>query len=50
MMVKMKDMVGKVVGIMTTMMFILQGSVMTMQSTWAGPPGAMVKMMSKMKI
>ena len=50
MMVKMKDMVGKVVCIMTTMMFILQGSVMTMQSTWAGPPGAMVKMMSKMKI
>ena len=50
MLIKMKDMVGKVVGIMAAMMYILQGTVMTMQSTWAGPPGAMVKMMSKMKI
>ena len=50
MIIKMKDMIGKIVGIMATMMYILQGTVMTMESTWAGPPGAMVKMMSKMKI
>ena len=50
MLVKMKDMVGKVVGTMATMMFILQGTVMTMQSTWNGPPGSMVRMMSKMSI
>ena len=50
MIIKMKDMVGKVIGTMATMMFILQGTVMTMESTWAGPPGSMIKMMSKMKI
>ena len=50
MIIKMKDMVGKVIGTMATMMFILQGTVMTMESTWAGPPGSMIRMMSKMKI
>ena len=50
MLIKMKDMVGKVVGTMATMMYILQGTVMTMESSWAGPPGSMVRMMSKMKI
>lgn len=50
MIIKMKDMVGKVVGTMATMMYILQGTVMTMESSWAGPPGSMVRMMSKMKI
>jgi hypothetical protein len=50
MLIKMKDMVGKVVGVMATMMYILQGTVMTMESTWAGPPGAMVRTMSKIKI
>ena len=50
MIIKIKDMVGKVIGTMATMMFILQGTVMTMESTWAGPPGSMIRMMSKMKI
>ena len=50
MIVKIKDMIGKLVGTMATMMFILQGTVMTMGSTWAGPPGSMIRMMSKMKI
>lgn len=48
--IKMKDMLGKVVGIVATMMYILQGTVMTMQSTWKGPPGQMVKFMSKLSI
>ena len=48
--IKMKDMLAKIVGIMASMMFILQGSVMTMHSTWNGPPGQMVRLMSKMKI
>jgi hypothetical protein len=48
--IKMKDMLGKVVGIMATMMYILQGSVMTMQSSWNGPPGEMVRFMSKLSI
>ena len=48
--VKMKDMLGKIVGVMATMMYILQGSVMTMQSSWNGPPGQMVRLMSKLSI
>ena len=49
-MIKMKDMLGKIVGVMATMMYILQGTLMTMQSSWNGPPGQMVRMMSKLKI
>ena len=48
--IKMKDMLAKIVGIIASMMFILQGSVMTMNATWNGPPGSMVRMMSKMSI
>ena len=48
--IKMKDMMAKFVGIMASMMFILQGSVMTMNATWNGAPGQMVRLMSKMKI
>ena len=48
--IKMKDMLGKVVGIMAAMMYILQGTVMTMQSSWNGPPGQMVRLMSKLSI
>ena len=48
--IKMKDMLGKIVGIMATMMYILQGSVMTMQSSWNGPPGQMVRFMSNLSI
>jgi hypothetical protein len=47
-MVKLKDMLGKIVGVMAAMMYILQGTVMTMQSSWNGPPGQMVRLMSKM--
>ena len=46
----MKDMMGKIVGIMATMMYLLQGSIMTMQSSWNGPPGEMVRFMSKLNI
>ena len=49
-MIKMKDMMGKIVGIMATMMYLLQGSIMTMQSSWKGPPGEMVRFMSKLSI
>jgi hypothetical protein len=48
--IKMKDMMAKIVGIMASMMFILQGGVMTMNATWNGPPGQMVRLMSKLKI
>ena len=48
--VKIKDTMSKIIGIMATMMYILQGSVMTMQSSWNGPPGDMVRFMGKLQI
>jgi len=41
--ITIKDMVGKVIGIMTTTLYVLDGSVMTMQSAWSGPPGELVR-------
>ena len=41
-----KDLIGKVVGIMVTVMYIMDGSVKTMQSTWNGPPGEAVRTLS----
>lgn len=38
-----KDLFGKLIGIMTTMMYTLNGSIMTMQSAWAGPPGQLTR-------
>jgi hypothetical protein len=41
--INVKDMINKLVGIMTTTLYILNGSIMTMESAWAGPPGQLVK-------
>jgi hypothetical protein len=38
-----KDVIGKVIGIMVTLMYVLDGSIKTMQSSWNGPPGQMVR-------
>jgi hypothetical protein len=38
-----KDLVGKIIGIMVTIMYLIDGSIKTMQSTWNGPPGQMVR-------
>lgn len=40
-----KDMVGKMIGIVVTILYVLDGSVKTMQSAWAGPQGQMVRAM-----
>ena len=37
------DMVGKLIGVVVTFMYIMDGSIQTMQSAWGGPPGQMVK-------
>lgn len=37
------DLVGKMTGIMTAMMFMLDGTVKTMKSIWKGPPGGMLR-------
>jgi hypothetical protein len=41
--ISIKDMVGKMVGIIITILYVLDGSVKTMNSTWNGPPGQLVK-------
>ena len=38
-----KDIIGKIVGIVVTVMYVLDGGLKTMNSTWNGPPGQMVK-------
>lgn len=43
MIISIKDMVGKIVGIVVTIMYILDGSMKTMSSAWNGPPGQMMK-------
>lgn len=41
--ISIKDMVGKMIGVVTTIMYILDGSIKTMNSAWSGPPGQLVK-------
>ena len=41
--INLKDTIGKLVGIMTTVLYTLDGSIMTMTSAWNGPPGQLVK-------
>jgi hypothetical protein len=43
MMISIKDMLGKMIGVVATLMFVLDGSIKTMKSTWNGPPGQMVR-------
>jgi len=45
--INIKDIIGKQVGVMTTFLYILDGSIMTMQSMWNGPPGQMVQALGK---
>lgn len=44
--ISIKDTFAKFIGILSTVMYILSGSIMTMQSTWSGPPGSMVRVLS----
>ena len=44
--ISIKDLMGKLIGVMVTVMYVMDGSVKTMQSTWNGPPGQMVRAMS----
>jgi hypothetical protein len=38
-----QDMINKLVGVVMTLLYILQGTIDTMSSAWAGPPGQMVR-------
>ena len=42
-----KDLIGKTIGIMVSVMYMMDGSVKTMNSTWNGPPGQMVRSLGK---
>ena len=42
-----KDLMGKTVGIMVTLMYTMDGSIKTMNSIWSGPPGQMVQALGK---
>jgi hypothetical protein len=42
-----KDVMGKTIGIMVTLMYVIDGSVKTMNSAWNGPPGQMVQKLGK---
>ena len=43
MIISIKDMIGKMIGVVATLMYVLDGSIKTMKSTWNGPPGQMVR-------
>ena len=43
MIISIKDMVGKLIGVVVTILYVLDGSIKTMNSTWKGPPGQLVK-------
>lgn len=45
--ISIKDLMGKTIGIMVSLMYIMDGSVKTMNSTWNGPPGQMVRALGK---
>ena len=42
-----KDLIGKTIGIMVTLMYMIDGSIKTMNSTWNGPPGQLVRVLGK---
>jgi hypothetical protein len=42
-----KDLIGKTIGTMITLMFMIDGSIKTMNSTWNGPPGQLVRALGK---
>lgn len=45
--ISIKDLMGKTIGILITVMYMMDGSIKTMNSTWNGPPGQMVKSLGK---
>jgi hypothetical protein len=48
--INIKDLFGKLVAILATFIYILSGSIMTMNSAWKGPTGQVVRSISKIKI
>jgi hypothetical protein len=42
-----RDLMGKTIGIMVTLIYIMQGSIKTMESAWKGPTGQLVNALGK---
>ena len=42
-----KDLIGKTIGIMVSLMYTMDGSIRTMRSVWNGPPGQMVRALGR---
>ena len=49
-MIGIKDIFGKLVGILATLMYVLSGSLDTMNSAWRGPAGKLVRTVGKIKL
>jgi len=45
--INIKDLFGKFIGILAALMYTLDGSIITMQSVWKGPPGKAVRAIGK---
>jgi hypothetical protein len=43
MMITLKDLLGKFMGILITVLYVTDGAMLTMGSAWSGPPGKLVK-------
>jgi hypothetical protein len=43
----MKDLMGKTIGILVTLMYVMDGSLKTMNSAWKGPSGQLVRALGK---
>jgi hypothetical protein len=41
--INIKDLFAKMMGVLATLLYILSGSIMTMNATWSGPPGQLVR-------
>lgn len=44
--IKIKDLVQKLVGVMTVVLYVVENCIITMKSAWNGPPGQMVQSIS----
>ena len=43
----MKDLIGKTIGMLVTLMYVMDGSIKTMNSAWKGPSGQLVRALGK---
>jgi hypothetical protein len=45
--ISIRDLFGKTIGLMVSMMYVMDGSIKTMNSMWKGPPGQLVQALGK---